>query len=262
MKTCLNCGTSNLDTAKSCQQCGTELETKPKTTSRSKPTIKSHSPEELVEALKLTAEILAKRQADIMFVLDCTGSMEGEINAIKETIMEFADTIEKDGVRVRVGLIEFRDRLINEEHRVLKINGEVFTNNPNLFRQEVSKLKAYGGGDAPESSLDAVMFALRQPFDSDSNKVIVLITDAPPHIPDQETQNIEEVVREIQTVGIDQFYLVIATQDTESKVYLKLLSGVKGMAFDLGKGDDFRSRADNFKRTLMSLGKTISTMTR
>jgi hypothetical protein len=34
------------------------------------------------------------------------------------------------------------------------------------------------------------------------------------------------------------------------------------MAFDLGKGDDFRSRAENFKRTLMSLGKTISTATR
>ena len=33
-----------------------------------------------------------------MFVLDCTGSMQGEIDGIKETIMEFADTIEKDGV--------------------------------------------------------------------------------------------------------------------------------------------------------------------
>ena len=116
--------------------------------------------------------------------------MQGEIDGIKETIMEFADTIEKDGVRARVGLIEFRDRLINEEHRVLKFNGEVFTNNPNLFRQEVAKLRAYGGGDAPESSLDAVMLGLRQPFDSESNKVIVLVTDAPPHIPDQETQNI------------------------------------------------------------------------
>ncbi len=197
-----------------------------------------------------------------MFVLDCTGSMQGEIDGIKETIMEFADTIEKDGVRVRVGLIEFRDRLINEEHRVLKFNGEVFTNNPIIFRQEVAKLKAYGGGDAPESSLDGVMLALRQPFDLESNKAIVLVTDAPPHIPDKETKNIEEVVRKIQTVGIEQFYLVFAIQDAESQVYLKLLSGVKGMAFDLGKGDDFRSRAENFKRTLMSLGKTISTATR
>ena len=162
--------------------------------------------------------------------------------------MKFADTIEKDRVRVRLGLIEFRDRLINEEHQVLKFNGEVFTNNPILFRQKVSKMKAYGGGDAPESSLDSVMLALAQPFDLESNKAIVLVADAPPHIPDKETQNIQEVVT--------------AIQNSESQVYLKLLSGVKGMAFDLGKGDDFRSRAENFKRTLMSLGKTISTATR
>jgi hypothetical protein len=33
------------------------------------------------------------------------------------------------------------------------------------------------------------------------------------------------------------------------------------MAFELGKGDDFRSRAEHFKRTLMALGKTISAAT-
>lgn len=258
MKTCPKCGASNLDNAKFCNECGIKLET----TLVAK-TVKSYPPEKFAETLKQRAATLAeKRKADIMFVLDCTGSMQGEIDGIKETIMEFADTIEKDGVRVRVGLIEFRDRLINEEHKVLKFNGKVFTNNPSLFRQEVAKLRANGGGDAPESSLDAVILALRQPFDLESNKAIVLVTDAPPHIPDQETKNIEEVVTAIQTVGIQQFYLVIATQDAESQVYLKLLSGVKGMAFDLGKGDDFRSRAENFKRTLMSLGKTISTATR
>ena len=258
MKACPKCGASNLDTAKFCNECGLRLETKTVVK-----TVKIYPSENLAETLRQRAETLdRKRQADIMFVLDCTGSMQGEIDGIKETIMEFADTIEKDRVRVRLGLIEFRDRLIDEEHQVLKFNGEVFTNNPILFRQKVTKMKAYGGGDAPESSLDAVMLALAQPFDLESNKAIVLVTDAPPHIPDKETQNIQEVVTAIQNRGIEQFYLVIATQNSESQVYLKLLSGVKGMAFDLGKGDDFRSRAENFKRTLMSLGKTISTATR
>ena len=50
-------------------------------------------------------------------------------------------------------------------------------------------------------------------------------------------------------------------QDENSLVYLRLLEAARGVVFDLGKGDDFRSRAEHFKRTLMSLGKTISAST-
>jgi len=206
----------------------------------------------------MAQELQNQRKADIMFVLDCTGSMQGEIDAIKETIMDFADSIELQGVRVRVGLVEFRDRLINQEHRVLLFDGEPFTDDSNRFRQEVAKLRAGGGGDEPESSLDALMLALRQPFSSKGNKVIVLITDAPPHIPDKETKSIEEVLEAIKEVELEQLYLVMQTQSTASQVYLKLLEGTRGMAFELGKGNDFRSRAEHFKQTLMNLGKTIS----
>ncbi len=239
MKNCSNCGASNPNKAKFCNECGKELPLD----------------FEPIPSVK-------KREADIMFVLDCTGSMQGEIDAIRDAITAFADTIESEGVRVRVGLIEFRDRLIDEEHRVLTFSGQPFTKDAAAFRQEVSALKATGGGDEPESSLDAVMLALRQPFSPDASKVIVLVTDAPPHIPDKETKSIEEVVQKIKSVGVQQFYLLIRTKEPSCEVYLKLLEGTRGIAFELGKGDDFRSRAENFKRTLMSLGKTISTATR
>ncbi|NJO65752.1 MAG: VWA domain-containing protein [Richelia sp. RM2_1_2] len=267
MKTCPNCGAENSDSAKFCGECATALSTaKPiRSLETSTPAKKSSS----IDAASLARSILkkssvlqGKRKADVMFVLDCTGSMQGEIDAIRDAITGFADTINSDGVRVRVGLIEFRDRLIEEEHRVVTFAGEVFTNNPDIFRQEVAKLKAGGGGDEPESSLDALMLALRQPFATDSNKVIVLITDAPPHIPDKETGSIEKVVTEIQSIGIQQLYLVMRTTDSSSQIYLKLLEGIKGMAFDLGNGDDFRTRAEHFRKTLMALGKTISVATR
>jgi Mg-chelatase subunit ChlD len=258
MKICSNCGASNPDSALTCDSCGTVL--------GSAASVKSISINAASFASKSMAskisEIDSKRKADIMFVLDCTGSMQGEIDGIKEAITSFADAIESDGVRARVGLVEFRDRLIGEEHRVLKFDGQVFTNNPSSFRKEVSPLKASGGGDEPESSLDALMLALRQPFNAEGNKVIVLITDASPHIPDQETSSIETVTNEIKRVGINQMYLVIRTMQSNCQVYLKLLEGVRGQAFEIGKGDDFRSRTEDFKRTLMALGKTISAATR
>ncbi len=278
MRTCSYCGASNPNSAKFCNECGTAL-----ALTESKPVAKPSNPEELttqreripssnkdsidvdpwIDSFTTVAqELQTKRKADMMFVLDCTGSMQGEIDAIKDAIISFADTIESDGVRVRVGLIEFRDRLIDEEHRVLMFYGEPFTTDPVTFRREVSLLRASGGGDEPESSLDAVMLALRQPFTPDANKVIVLVTDAPPHIPDKDTQSIEEVIHTIHSIGVQQFYLVVRTQDSRSHIYLKLLEGTRGLAFELGKGDDFRSRAEDFKRTLMSLGKTISAATR
>lgn len=268
MKTCPNCGAVNSNSAKFCCECATAL-----SPAKSIKTVAKHSTPARkssgIDAASLAHSIMkkssvlqGKRKADVMFVLDCTGSMGGEINAIRDAITSFADTINSDGVRVRVGLIEYRDRLIHEEQRVLTFDGEVFTNNPDTFKRQISKLEASGGGDIPESTLDALMLALRQPFATDSNKVIVLITDAPPHIPDKETRSIEEVVAEIKSVGIQQVYLVMRTTDSSSQVYLKLLEGTKGMAFDIGKGDDFRTRAEHFRKTLMALGKTISVATR
>jgi len=295
MKICHNCGASNTDAAKFCVECGVALTTERATSpNRSQldrtgiqptvipPKIKSQLDREELTANSSTSDkttkvsdpkaiaivrgrlekLKAKRQADIMFVLDCTESMGGEIEAIKDSIIDFTDSIESEGVRARVGLVEFRDRLYGEQQRVLTFNGEVFTNNTKAFRREVAKLKAVGGGDWPESSLDAIMLALQQPFTTTGNKTIVLVTDAPPHIPDRDTQTIEEVIATIRDRQIDRIYLVMRTQDPESQVYLKLLEATRGLAFELGKGNDFRERAEDFKRTLMALGKTISQATR
>lgn len=259
MKKCSHCGAANIDSAKFCNDCGTALPAPLAKTVKITPSLEAGS---FAEALKTKAKTLEnKRRADIMFVLDCTGSMRGEIDAIRDAITAFADSIASDGVRCRVGLIEFRDRLIKEEHRALIFDGEPFTSNPAVFRREVAKLTATGGGDDPESSLDAIMLALRQPFAAGSNKVIVLVTDAPPHIPDKDTKSMEEVLRAIDSAGVGQFYWVGRTLDAKSQVYLQLLQGRRGMAFELGNGDNFRSRAEHFKRTLMALGKTISTAT-
>lgn len=273
MKICSNCGASNTDASKFCTECGIALApvatANPASTTVPPTTPPNKLSPSLINAYGLgnplsqkLQSLQNKRSADIMFVLDCTGSMQGEIEAIKDAIMDFADTIESGGVRVRVGLVEFRDRLINEEHRVLSFHGQPFTNDPIAFRTEVAKLKAGGGGDEPESSLDAILLALRQPFSDVGNKVIVLVTDAPPHIPDVETRNIDQVVQAIRDANVQQFYLIIRTSDPNSQVYLRLLEAARGLAFELGKGEDFRQRAEDFKRTLMSLGKTISQATR
>ncbi|MBP1464445.1 VWA domain-containing protein [Candidatus Chloroploca sp. M-50] len=268
MKVCSNCGAHNGDAREYCYECGNALAGLPEPGTSAMPGL---SGSRKVDPASLSASIAggiaskqfsSGRRADVMFVLDCTGSMAGEIRAIRDAIIAFANTIESDGVRVRVGLIEFRDRLIHEEARVLTFSGQPFTSDPGEFRKQVSKLSASGGGDEPESSLDALILASRQPFGADNTKVIVLVTDAPPHIPDKDTKTVKEVVDAFIKAGIAQFYMVIRIDDPRSQVYLELLTGRQGLAFDIGKGDDFNSRAEHFKRTLMNLGKTLSGATR
>lgn len=278
MKTCEHCGASNSNLARFCSECGETLAARPPLPSHIQPSstqgaspraqqsapapssnLSPNIPDEQIQRIRNA------QRADIMFVLDCTDSMAGEIDAIREAIIAFSQTIRTHGVRVRVGLIEFRDRLEREEHRVVLFDGQPFTEDPALFSREAAKLMAEGGGDIPESSLDALRLALRQPFAPGVKKVIVLITDAPPRLPDKETQSIEEVITEMKEVGVDQLYSVIRVADPESNgIYKRLGEAVRDqyLAFDLGEGGDFQHRAEHFKRTLMSLGKTISQATR
>lgn len=56
-----------------------------------------------------------------------------------------------------------------------------FTNDIAVIRNHLSGLRAMGGGDGPEAQAAAMDKALRMPWREDAMKVVVLITDAPPH---------------------------------------------------------------------------------
>lgn len=282
MKFCANCGASSPDRQPFCGECGKAFpEPAPappdppvRRTLRADEEAPSPDGSGPWTAARKAMDLLAGkgavslyglergRQADIVFVLDCTESMKGELAAIKTTMAEFAESIDRQGVRARVALVEYRDRLIDEETVVHRFAGQVFTNDPSLFSSTIEPVAAQGGGDEPESTLDALMTALGLPFREDSSKVLVLITDAPPHIPDRDTPSMEAVQSRMTERGLDQLYIVTRLADPRCMVYLKLLQQCRGLAFELGRGDDFRQRAEHFKRTLMNLGKTISAATR
>lgn len=289
MKICSRCAAANSDSAKFCSECGltltAEAPAKPvldpvtrldvaqmaedlSATPSATPSSGRLNVEALSAAMSRSARQLeGPRKADIMFVLDCTASMKAELSVIKNAILSFTDTITNEGVETRIGLIAFRDRHAQnghpgEEAQVMDFGGTAFTNDAVLFRRAVEPLTAEGGGDIPESSLDAILLALRQPFAPDASKIIVLVTDAPPKVPDVEAQSVAEVSAAIQQAGVKQIYLVIRVQESVNNVYLKLLERTNGLAFDLGYGDDFGARVETFKRTLLELGKTISKVTR
>ncbi len=192
-------------------------------------------------------------QADIVFVLDVTSSMQWAIDDLKNGIGKFADTLAKARIDYRLGLVAFRDITVpGEKVEVVEFRpGEVFTSDGTVFREKVGAFRASGGGDIPESSLEAITAATKMPIRKSATKVLLLITDAPPKVADQGGRHNDAAIpaavlkttEAVKTAGIDSVHLVIQKFDLEDyKPFM--LAGVQntgGKHFDLGdivRGDE------------------------
>jgi hypothetical protein len=192
-------------------------------------------------------------QVDVMFVLDVTGSMQEEISGVERGIASFVSQLSSQDLDAQVGLMSFGDRLIGEEPRILSFNGKAFTSDTNSFSQQVSQIEMMYGGDDEESSLDALVLAARQPFREKATKVILLITDAPPKIPDRDTDSIAAAAQAIRARGIDQLHLVI--QDSDRLAFSGLQSRPEERIFSLAETAQGRR---GFDLILPEMGRQIA----
>ncbi len=134
-------------------------------------------------------------KADIVFVLDVTGSMGNEIDGVKENIVEFADSLSYQGIDFRLGMVTFLDEVENIYD---------FTSDVQQFQEYVNQQYAHGGGDHAENSLDALMQACQFDFRPTANRVFIWITDATYHINNSYTPlTPQDVVNEMLTHSIE-----------------------------------------------------------
>lgn len=118
---------------------------------------------------------------DLLFLVDATGSMSDEIDKLKSSMADVAAQIDSLPERpsVRYGLVSYRDR--GDAYRVRL---HPFTSHLSRFQRDLSRLRAGGGGDYPESLNEALHRSLNEMdwTDSDAVRLIVLVADAPPHL--------------------------------------------------------------------------------
>src|SRR6185312_16014914 len=126
---------------------------------------------------------------DIVFCIDVTGSMTPIIDQVKANALRFYDDVQsnltakgKNVDQLRVKVIAFRDFVADgaaalDESPFFTLPGERAS-----FSDFVSGLMAEGGGDAPESGLEAVALAIDSPWTTTGDRrrqVIVVWTDQP-----------------------------------------------------------------------------------
>ncbi|MBI2805794.1 MAG: VWA domain-containing protein [Planctomycetes bacterium] len=195
---------------------------------------------------------------DIVFVLDVTQSLDAQIAGLKNGIGQFIKGLKDRELEARIGLIGFRDITVaGETHfEFLKFKGDLFTTDTKLFSAEVGKLQASGGGDLPESSLDAIVKAAKYPFRPKALKVLLLITDERPQTLGNSVK-MPDAMKALTAAKIDQVHLIINKAHMPN--YAGLQQVAKGGFFDFTLASTKTKKNPGFVSLLPLLSKEIAT---
>lgn len=198
-----------------------------------------------VETVK-TEEIKA---IDVCFLIDTTGSMDMYIDGVKEKAITFSNILEDKGIEYQLGLIGFGDLGEREKPKTFKWTSQV-----KQFQKNVMRLPRMYGGDIPESSLEALLTAVeyfeKRPT-KNTHKAIILITDAPPHIPTHDGQTLGEVISKFQASQTTCY--VVARKDKESLAAYTPFTG---------DGGEYFSMEDSFYHILDQIAYRLSELVR
>ena len=134
------------------------------------------------EEEKKEDENIAPSFLDVAFVLDCTGSMSSYIQSCKDNILSISNKISEEvkNCNVQFALVMYRDIPPQDSSFITKKID--FTPIPFKIQIELEKISASGGGDHPECLTSALYDCQNNlSWRQEAIKVIIVITDAPPH---------------------------------------------------------------------------------
>lgn len=212
-------------------------------------TVRAAHPYPKTQASKSQAVV----QVAMIILLDATGSMAAEIEGAKRALVRMVEILMVSRIVPTLGLIIFRDETIGERPIVLPLGTSA-----EEICELLKRTKADGGDDIPESSLLAVMRALDQlqRAEPGAKKIILLITDAPPHDPETDCNGCVVTARVVQDALADHKALFfVCTPAIEP--YKTFANVTGGTLFPLQKDMD----ADTFKDLLVDVAhQTVKTV--
>jgi len=170
-------------------------------------------------------DVPARRPIDLAFVLDTTGSMDEEIDAVKSTIRTVAEQLASDQLDIRIGLVEYKDREDPEVTRTFPFSSDLVA-----FSRSVSVLVAGGGGDTPEDmqlGLSTALDKLQWRADAVS-RMIVVIADAPPHLDYTDERDYADSARRAAARGIKIFTVSASGMDDDGQIVMRQMAQFTG----------------------------------
>ena len=128
---------------------------------------------------------------DMVFCIDCTGSMGNIIEIVKKNALNFYHDVtgvmekkHKHISQLRVRIVAFRDYIADKDKAMMVTDFFKLPQEAEEFEKCVRSLTSEGGGDDPEDGLEALAYAIKSKWDTEGMKrrqVIVVWTDASTH---------------------------------------------------------------------------------
>lgn len=148
--------------------------------------IYSKGPETIVnDIMHSISKINPKNNADIVFVIDSTGSMKDDIEMLRKKWVPILIEGLKQFNDVRLGLILYRDYgEAGYNYKRLPVKFFDFTSDTKVFSKNLNNFTILGneGGDVPEAVYEGLYAALEfYKWRNDAARKIILIGDAEPH---------------------------------------------------------------------------------
>jgi len=162
---------------------------------------------------------------DIAFVLDTTGSMSEEIREVKETLRRVSDTLGARGVKVRIGLVEYKDKGDEFVTKTYPMTHDIAS-----FSRTVSHIQASGGGDMPENANEGIEVALRDLTWSTQSvaRLAFVIADAPPHLDYPDAQAYGASAKDASKRGIQIFTVATSGMDELGQAVFRQIAQFTG----------------------------------
>ena len=168
--------------------------------------------------------------ADIVFIIDTTGSMGAQIQHVKNNIGNFVAALEAHSIDVNLGLVTYGDLSALPPHSnpggdnvPTKLVG--FPLDVDHFKNEVGNIQLTNGVDIEESGLEGIIEAHNMTtFRPDATKNYILVTDAFVHekqpLEDRNNNNIDDPDEIAESIKFSKYTIedVIAEIKDEAKL--------------------------------------------
>ena len=202
----------------------------------SKPHIEYSNLQEVGNQIQLMATDEIKGQADIVFVIDATGSMQDEINNVAYNINAFAQKlITTYNINANLGIVEYQDishdgmdsTLIHKNGSSNWFNATSISS----FKNKINSIYAKDGGDTPETPIDALELAHKMVAASHSQKFFILLTDAGYKVDNR--YEINSMAEMIDMLKADRINVSVITDSYEKSTYNPLYTQTGGIYADI-----------------------------